>query len=123
MVRSGLRASERYSAVDSKPMNAAKANASTPTMPGANIADGAKESAFSGAVPSAPPLTITATTSSARIAVSAISSTPSSFAPTSTPRRPMNQTMAIATSAYTHQGAVTPVKVATASLICWPSSP
>ena len=46
MVRSGLRASGRYSAVDSKPMNAANANASTPTMPGANIADGLKEAAF-----------------------------------------------------------------------------
>ena len=89
-------------------------------MPGANTADGLNEAPLS---PLSPPWTITAITSRARMAVSAISSTPRIRAPTSIPRRPTSQTSPIATNTNSHQGRSTPASWETASETCWPEQP
>ena len=120
IVRAGSRASARYNAVDSKPMNAAKQIPRTANTPLLKMLPGSNDATPS---PPAPPWATMATPMIARIADSRVISTTSTFAPTSIPSAPRMNTATTAIAEITHHGAVTPKRSSSAAWVWRPKRP
>jgi hypothetical protein len=120
IVRAGSRASARYNAVDSKPMNAAKQIPSTAITPPWKKLSGLNDANPS---PVAPPSRRMAMPMIRRIPASRVMRTASTFAPTSIPRAPRMWTSTTAIAEITHQGVVTPKRTSSAAWVWIPKSP